>query len=163
MFLLISLVKCWLRETQAGRSSITYRSSFFGSEPFMTAWLLMGNGLALTLPCWIPGLLDPGDLRLERMSMMSSLKDLARLASLPFFILSMMDDLHPAHFHLMWKISEKKNSHRPVLESDNDLIMWELEHLTVHTTISLLPASTVAKHRCYNKYTKTNGKNKRRF
>lgn len=38
----------------------------------------------------------------------------------------------------------EKSTHRPVLESDNDLIMWELEHLTVHTTISLLPASTVA-------------------
>ena len=83
MFLLITLVKCWLRVMHEGRSSIRHSNSFLDSFPF-TMWLVIGSGFGLTVTWAVCG----ADRRLESMSMMSSLKDLALLANLPFLTLS---------------------------------------------------------------------------
>jgi hypothetical protein len=86
MFLLITSVKCVLRVMHEGRSSIRQSNSFFGSLSFpLDTLVVIGSAFGLTVTWLVFG----GERRLESMSMMSSLKDLALLANLPFYTLSM--------------------------------------------------------------------------
>ena len=128
MFLLISLVKCWFNVMFWGKFSMTQSSSFSLSLslPFW-CWFEVGSTLGLTFP-WAP---LAGGRRLVMMSMMSSLNDLARLASPLYLTLSMT--FHRRRQPLLQNASLATLKTCFTGESDNDLITWEQARLTVYS------------------------------
>lgn len=69
-----------------GRSSIKQSNSFLGSFSFpLVMVVVIGSAFGFTVTWLVFGV----ERRLDNMSIMSSLKDLALLANLPFFTLSM--------------------------------------------------------------------------